>query len=76
MLDYLAALAVPALVIATKLDKLNRGEQTRALRAIAAGSVPVVPFSAVTGDGVPAVWKTMAEWTRPQGGAARRRAPR
>lgn len=76
LLDYLSALAVPALVIATKLDKLNRGEQARALKAIATGPVPVVPFSAVTGEGVPAVWKTIAEWTRPQAGAARRRAPR
>ena len=76
LLDYLATLGVPALVIATKLDKLNRGEQARALRAIAAGPVPVVPFSAVTGDGIPTVWKTIAEWTRPRADAAGRRARR
>jgi GTP-binding protein len=64
LLDFLATIAVPTLVLATKIDKLKRGEQTKALRAIAASSLPVVPFSAVTGDGVAAVWKTIAEWTR------------
>ena len=76
LLGYLAALAVPVLVIATKLDKLNRSAQARALAALATGSMPVVPFSAVTGEGVAAVWKAIAAWTRPSEGAARRRAPR
>jgi GTP-binding protein len=67
LLDFLATLAVPALVLATKIDKLNRGEQAKALKALAdagTGAVPVVPFSAVSGEGVPAVWKTIADWTR------------
>ncbi len=76
LLDYLAALAVPALVIATKIDKLNRGAQTRALAALRSAAVPVVPFSAVTGEGVGAVWKAIAEWTREPGGATRRRVRR
>lgn len=63
LLDFLAALDVPALVLATKIDKLNRGERTKALAALAASAVPVVPFSAVTGDGVSTVWKTIAAWT-------------
>jgi GTP-binding protein len=64
LLDFLATIRVPVLVLATKIDKLKRGEQAKALRAIAASTLPVVPFSAVTGDGVAAVWKTIAEWTR------------
>ena len=32
LLDFLAALAIPALVLATKIDKLNRSAQTKALR--------------------------------------------
>jgi GTP-binding protein len=69
LLEFLAALAMPALVLATKIDKLNRGAQAKALAAIAeagTGAVPVVPFSSVTGEGVPAVWKTIAAWTRPE----------
>jgi GTP-binding protein len=77
LLDYLAALAVPVLVLATKIDKLNRSGRTRALTALAANDVPVVAFSAVTGEGVAQVWQTIAGWTRERaasGGSARRRA--
>jgi GTP-binding protein len=66
LLDFLATIRIPVLVLATKIDKLKRGEQTKALRAIAASDLPVVAFSAVTGDGVAAVWKTIAEWSRAQ----------
>jgi GTP-binding protein len=72
LLEFLAALAKPALVIATKIDKLNRGAQAKALKALAVGAVPVVPFSAVTGDGVAAVWKAIAEWTRSRPDTSRR----
>ncbi len=65
MLDFLAALGTPVLLLATKIDKLNRSGQAKALRALAASALPIVPFSAVTGEGVPAVWKTIAGWTRP-----------
>ena len=64
LLDFLATIAVPTLVLATKIDKLKRGEQTKALRAIAASQLPVVPFSAVTGEGVATVWRTMTAWAR------------
>jgi GTP-binding protein len=70
LLDFLAAADVPALVLATKIDKLNRGDRAKALQALAENTLPVVPFSAVTGDGVPAVWKTVAGWTQ-----ARRDSP-
>jgi GTP-binding protein len=78
LLDFLAALEIPALVLATKIDKLNRSAQAKALTAIgsgAGGPVPVVPFSAVTGEGVAAAWKAIAEWTtsRPVATPARRR---
>ena len=76
LLEFLAALAIPALVIATKIDKLNRGEQAKALRALATGAVPIVPFSAVTGEGVAAVWKTIAAWTRSRKDAPRGRMRR
>jgi GTP-binding protein len=74
MLDFLAALGTPVLLIATKIDKLNRSGQAKALKALAASALPIVPFSAVTGEGVPAVWKTIAEWTRPAPAGPRRAA--
>jgi GTP-binding protein len=73
LLDYLAALAVPALVVATKIDKLNRSSRTRALAALATSDVPVIAFSAVTGEGVAQVWQTIAGWTRSRHGAPARR---
>jgi GTP-binding protein len=73
LLDFLAAIEVPVLVLATKIDKLKLGDRTKALRALAASALPVVPFSAVTGDGVAAVWSTIAGWTRARGAAAPRR---
>jgi GTP-binding protein len=74
LLDFLAALAIPVLVLATKIDKLNRGAQAKALRALAASALPVVPFSAVTGEGVATVWKTIGDWTASSAGRAPRRA--
>lgn len=72
LLDFLSALGTPALLIATKIDKLNRSGQAKALQALAANALPIVPFSAVTGEGVPAVWKTIAEWTRAKPAGPRR----
>lgn len=64
LLDFLAAITVPVLILATKIDKLNRSMQTKALAALAANALPIVPFSAVTGVGAAEVWKSIAEWTR------------
>jgi GTP-binding protein len=75
LLDFVAAVDVPALVVATKVDKLGRSERVRMERALAAVPVPVVVFSAVTGEGVDAVWRTIATWTRAPG-AGRNRARR
>lgn len=63
LLEFVAAHDIPALVLATKIDKLGRGERTRAERALAVGRVPVVPFSAVTGEGVDEVWRAIATWS-------------
>jgi GTP-binding protein len=66
LLEFVAALDVPALVVATKIDKLARGERVRAERALAAAPVPVVAFSAVTGEGVADVWRAIRAWTAPR----------
>jgi GTP-binding protein len=56
---------LPYLVAATKADKLGRGELTRraaALRAgLAAGAMGVFPVSAVTGAGIPELWRALRE---------------
>jgi GTP-binding protein len=45
-------------VIATKIDKLARGERIRALRELQSVFVdPVLPVSAVTGEGLDELWK-------------------
>jgi GTP-binding protein len=64
LLDFVTALAVPALVVATKVDKLGRNERTRMERALATAPVPVVAFSAVTGEGVDDVWRAITTWTQ------------
>jgi GTP-binding protein len=55
MLEYLAKLGLPALVVVTKIDKLTRSKRDRDVPALieALGLDPdqVVPFSSVTGEG-------------------------
>jgi GTP-binding protein len=67
LVDFLGGLGRPVLLVATKVDKLNRRERTRALAALAAGGCQVVAFSAVTGEGADAVWRRIAAWTAPRG---------
>jgi GTP-binding protein len=73
LLEFLGALRCPVLLVATKVDRLNRRDRERALAALAARGCEVVPFSAVTGEGTDAVWRTIAAWTVPAGDADRRR---
>jgi GTP-binding protein len=45
-------------VVATKIDKLSRGDRIRALRELQSAFVdPVLPVSAVTGEGLDELWK-------------------
>jgi GTP-binding protein len=72
LLEFASAHDLPLLAIATKVDKLGRGDRARAERALAAATIPVVTFSAVTGEGVDDVWRAIATWTAAP--APRRRA--
>jgi GTP-binding protein len=60
MIDALAEIDLPTLVIATKVDKLTRNERHAALAAIIEGfDLPedaLVPFSSVSGEGRDEVW--------------------
>jgi GTP-binding protein len=55
MMDYLAGLGVPTLVVLTKMDKLNRSQRKKAIdragQALGVTADQLLPFSAKTGEG-------------------------
>lgn len=62
MVAWLAALGRPAIVVATKLDKLGKGRRGGALTAMRrALACEVVGFSSVSGEGRDEVWGRIAE---------------
>jgi GTP-binding protein len=77
LLDYAKANAIPALVVATKADKLPKSKRKPALSAIVrASGRRAVSTSAVTGEGLGDVWRWIAETaypSRPADRAARAR---
>jgi GTP-binding protein len=64
LLAFLRHTELPAAVVATKLDKLGRGAAKTAVAALAArtGGIPVVGFSARSGEGRDLVWKIVWGW--------------
>jgi GTP-binding protein len=73
LLHFLAALARPVCVAATKLDKFKRAAGAKALAAVRAqlpAYVPLVGYSALNGDGREPLWKILREWVEPRKGAA------
>jgi GTP-binding protein len=65
LLAFLAAVGLPAAVVATKLDKLGRGVGHNALRALAGqlgDRVPLVGFSARSGEGRNELWRILGAW--------------
>jgi GTP-binding protein len=60
---WLLAVQAPVAIAATKIDKLNRSEQSTTLRALKAHyDSPVLPVSAFKGDGLDDIWKTIRNW--------------
>ena len=62
MLSYLAQTDLPFAVVATKADKLNKTDRQKALNALASHpaiptDTPIIPFSALNGEGKEEVWK-------------------
>lgn len=55
MMEYLAGLGVPTLVVLTKMDKLNRSQRAKAIagasHALGLEEEQLLPFSAKTGEG-------------------------
>jgi GTP-binding protein len=65
VLAYLAALGLPAAVVATKVDKLARGPGRWTVARLAASLAPAVPligFSARSGEGREALWRVLSAW--------------
>ncbi|HZN03332.1 MAG TPA: ribosome biogenesis GTP-binding protein YihA/YsxC [Candidatus Polarisedimenticolia bacterium] len=74
LVDWLRAAGVPHTVVLTKADKLSRRELLPASRQAGAAlglpsDLPPLPVSAVSGDGVPALWRTIDD------ACSRRRSP-
>lgn len=64
LLAWLDRLDLPALVIATKADKVSRNQLATRLSAIRKGlkmKEPPVAFSAVTGQGVEDIWRYLSD---------------
>jgi GTP-binding protein len=49
------------IVVATKIDKLNRTEQEQGLRLLRQEEIEPLPFSALTGRGVREIWQAIAK---------------
>ena len=64
---WVSGAAAEAAVVATKIDKLTRGERIRALRQLeSVYEGPVVPVSATSGEGMDALWKLIARLSTPR----------
>ena len=64
---WLDELRIPTTVVATKIDKLTRAERPRAYAAVkAALEAPVVPVSAVTGEGLKELWTLILAQAKPR----------
>ena len=66
MLSILDEAEVPTLIVATKIDKLTNSERARNLNQIRTvleleEDALLIPFSAVTGEGVGPVWEIIGE---------------
>ena len=61
VLDFAAAVTLPAAVVATKLDKLSRSQARGALERLG-GTPAAIGYSARTGEGRDALWRVIAGW--------------
>ena len=77
LLAFLTAHGVPAVLVATKADKLAYGARVRQARALAAATapVPVVVCSAVSGDGIAELWARIRSHSEAAPPFARRHDP-
>jgi len=65
MYDYMAYLGIPLVIIATKLDKVSknkRHQHTQQMKREFGNEIPVIPFSAETGENKELVWKVISQY--------------
>ena len=61
---WLLAVQAPVAIVATKIDKLNRTEQSSTMRGLKTSyDSPILPVSALKGNGLDEIWKTIRSWT-------------
>ena len=65
MRQWLAAHGKPFLVVASKSDKLKAAERVRAFRTVEQQVGSVLPFSAKTAEGAPALWDAIRDALQP-----------
>jgi GTP-binding protein len=62
---WLSAMNVDHRIVATKIDKLSRSERARNMKTLEVTvGMPPVPVSAASGEGLDALWKTIASLAR------------
>lgn len=59
LLEFLAHVGRPALIVATKLDKVPKNQRKLALEALTREHRPLYGFSAETGEGRDALWRAL-----------------
>ena len=68
MLSYLKESGLPYAVVATKVDKLNATERKKNLTALSEHplikDVPLIPFSALKGEGKEELWRTICRYAQ------------
>jgi len=71
--QWVSGAAADAAVVATKIDKLTRGERIRVLRQLeSVFDAPVVPVSAATGEGMDELWNLIDSLTNRRNRNSRR----
>lgn len=64
MIDYMNRVGLPYLIVATKVDKLNKTERAKSLASLEAEPLfakdtPIIPFSSLSGEGKDRLWKEL-----------------
>jgi len=62
MIDYLVATASPFLLVVTKCDKPNKTDRAAMLASLTRFGVPVLPFSALSGEGREEIWQAIDDF--------------
>jgi GTP-binding protein len=63
---WLGGTGTSVTLVATKVDKLSRTERNRNLKALETTfGMPALPVSAVSGEGMDELWRTIARLARP-----------